>query len=152
MTDKIQELWDREMIRDVIYKYCFGVDAQDWESVRDCFTSTATHQHTTFKGNNDEFIAFASGVIGDMGGTLHSIGSVLISIEHDVASSQSTFVSYHRVLNTPAAQKRFQMNGQNLNWIVAGRYVDKWEKVGELWKISERRAFHDWTKFEPATA
>ncbi|MEM9880578.1 MAG: nuclear transport factor 2 family protein [Pseudomonadota bacterium] len=148
MSISAETLVDRALISDVIYSYCQGVDRQNWAQVEDCFTPDAQHDHGSFIGDTDTFIGFASAVLQQMAGTLHHIGNIRIDISGNTATSEASFVAYHRIransdgpLDTEAA---------DIDWIVAGQYRDSWLKTGVGWRIKERQAIHDWTRRELA--
>lgn len=148
MTIKLEELLDREQIKEVIYQYCKYVDAKDWDAVHTCFTSDATHLHATIGGNNDEFIAMASGVISQTDGTLHSVGNVLIDMDGTEASSEASFVAYHLI--KAGREGYLETKDVDEDWIVAGCYHDRWRKTSDGWKICRRQAKHHWIRREDA--
>lgn len=42
MIDLVEELLAREQIREVVVRYCRGIDAGDFDAVASCFTEDAT--------------------------------------------------------------------------------------------------------------
>ena len=54
----LDDLIDREQIRDVIYRYARGVDRRDYELVRSCYHPNATDDHGSYKGDVDGFITW----------------------------------------------------------------------------------------------
>ena len=54
-TISVEELPDREAIRDVIHQYSRGADRRDVELMKDCYYPDGTDQHTFFSGNGWEF-------------------------------------------------------------------------------------------------
>ncbi|MEM1021664.1 MAG: nuclear transport factor 2 family protein [Pseudomonadota bacterium] len=149
MSISVESLADRERIKAVIYTYCQGVDRCQWDKVRDCFTDSAHHDHGTFAGDNDAFITFAAEVLEQMDSTLHHIGNILIDLDGESATSEASFVAYHKMRK--GADGPLGLIEADTDWIVAGRYCDRWQKTGEDWHIVERRAVHDWTRTEPST-
>jgi len=142
-------LLDRALISDVIYAYCQGVDRQNWAQVEDCFTADAHHDHGSFAGDTATFIGFARDVLKQMDGTLHHIGNIRIDVIGDTASSEASFVAYHRI--RAGSDGPLDAADVDTDWIVAGRYCDTWRNTGEGWRIQERNAIHDWTRLEPST-
>lgn len=149
MTIAAETLLDREHIKEGIYTYCRYVDAQKWDRVRDCFTPDAMFDFQPFEGTLEEFLGFAVATIAQMDGTLHSIGNVLIDLEGEHASSYASFVAYHRVL--AGSKGPIPSDTHDIDWIVAGRYEDKWQKIDGNWKIVHRTGLQDWVRREPAT-
>ena len=152
MSMSAEELLTREEMRDVIVRYCRGVDRRDWNLVRTCFTADARHQHLEFIGTTDEFVGFASTVLAGIPSTLHAICGVSFEVDADRTMSEAAFVAYHRIKGDDSKDAPFPTGGVDTDWIVAGRYVDQWRRVDDKWLIADRRAFHDWTRLEPATA
>ncbi len=145
MNDAVEELMARERIRDVVYRYCTGVDHRDWALVRSCFDDGAVHRHGAFTGGTDDFVAFAQYVLSGMPATVHMIGNVAIDRDGDSASVASKFVAYHHINADAGDASPVETHGRRTDWIVAGRYIDNFVRRNEVWRIAERTAFHDWT-------
>ncbi|MEM7569257.1 MAG: nuclear transport factor 2 family protein [Pseudomonadota bacterium] len=148
MTVTQDTLLARENIKEVIYTYCFGVDREQWDRVRGCFTLDATHDHGTFEGDTDTFIGFAADILKQMDGTMHTIGNVLITFDAGSVKSEATFVAYHRLRG--GSEGPLPAPEHDKDWIVAGRYCDDWTLDDGRWKIKHRQAIHDWTRMEDA--
>lgn len=143
------ELLDREMIRDIIYKYCKAVDQMDWDLFSQCFTEDAQHEHGPYSGGNDFFKEVVSQVISAADTTLHNIGTILIDISGDRAKTESSFIAYHRFPGGPEGSAPIETHGVDTDWIVAGRYLDDFIKTNDGWKIFYRQGVHDWTRIDP---
>lgn len=139
----VEELADREAIRECLYRYTRGVDRLDAEMVRSAYWPDVVDTHLEFKGNAEEFIAWAFPVMGSMDQTQHFIANVLMTIRGSSADVESYFYGFHRV-NAP--------DGGKFDVIGAGRYVDRFEKRGEEWRIAERLVVTDWFRQYPDTA
>ena len=61
---ELQELLDQRAIRDVVLRYCRGIDRLDLELVRDCYHPDATDDHGGFVGDRDEYVEWVGGVLG----------------------------------------------------------------------------------------
>lgn len=150
MTITHNDLLDRELIREVIYKYCKAVDQLDWELLFQCFTDDAKHEHGPFSGNNESFKEIVETVISGADGTHHTIGTILIELDGDKAKTESSFVAYHRFPGGPDGSAPVPTNGVDTDWILAGRYIDDFVKTQDGWKISYRRAPQDWMSIAKA--
>jgi ketosteroid isomerase-like protein len=139
----LHELADREAIRECLYRYSRGVDRLDADMIRSAYWPDCVDRHLVFKGNAEEFIAWSFPIMGSMDQTMHMIANVLIRIEGDSADVESYFYGYHR-LNTP--------DGGKADAIGAGRYIDKFEKRGDEWRIKERLVQTDWFREYPDSA
>lgn len=150
----LEQLSAREEIRDVLHRYCKGIDRRDWALVRSCFADDHVHKHAEYEGPPDEFIGFASQVLENIPATHHSISNVHITLADDGtrATSEANFVAYHYIEAGNPAFAPCETNGKATDWIVAGRYCDTLERRDGRWIIIRREAFHDWERAEQATS
>ncbi|WP_373492422.1 nuclear transport factor 2 family protein [Parasphingorhabdus sp.] len=149
-----EQLSAREEIRDILHRYCKGIDRRDWPLVRSCFADDHVHKHAEYQGPPDEFIGFASQVLQHIPGTHHSISNVHIVLSDDgnSATTEANFVAYHYIEAGHPEFTPCETHGKATDWIVAGRYCDKLERRHGQWIIVRREAFHDWERAEEATA
>ena len=89
MAEITEQLWAREQIRDLLHRYCQGIDRRDWPLVRSCFADDHRHSHGGFTGSANEFVGFASAVLGTIPVTHHTIGNVRIELAEDAQSAAS---------------------------------------------------------------
>ena len=139
----IAELADREAIRECLYRYSRGVDRLDADMVRSAYWPDCVDNHMGFTGNAEEFIAWSFPIMGSMDQTMHIIGNVLMTISGERADVESYFYGFHRI-NTP--------EGGKSDVLGAGRYLDRFEKRGEEWRIHERVVVTDWFRQYPDSA
>ncbi|WP_232493862.1 nuclear transport factor 2 family protein [Novosphingobium kaempferiae] len=133
-TRILSELADREAIRECLYRYARGVDRLDADMLRSAYWPDCVDEHMGFTGNLEAFIAWSFPIMGAMDQTLHLIGNVLVSIHGDEADAESCFYGIHRV-NLP---------GGKSDVIGAGRYLDRFEKRDDEWRIARRLVVTDW--------
>ena len=152
MAVTTEELLAREEIRDLLHRYCKGIDRKDWALVRSCFADDHVHRHSTFVGSPDEFIGFASAVLSTIPATHHTIGNVHFAFAPDGQSveTQANFVAYHFIEAGHPEGTPVPTGGKATDWIVAGRYCDRMEKRDGKWIIVARQAYHDWERVDPA--
>lgn len=139
----LAELADREAIRECLYRYSRGVDRLDADMIRSAYWPDCTDNHMGFRGNAEQFIAWAFPIMGSMDQTMHMIANVLMTLHGETADVESYFHGIHRI-NTP--------DGGKSDVIGAGRYLDKFEKRGEEWRIMERVVVTDWFRQYPDSA
>lgn len=139
----LSELADREAIRECLYRYSRGVDRLDADMVRSAYWPDIVDNHTGFSGNAEGFIAWAFPIMGTMDQTQHFIANVLMSIRGDQADVESYFYGFHRI-NRP--------DGGKSDVIGAGRYLDRFEKRGDEWRIARREVVTDWFRQYPDSA
>jgi ketosteroid isomerase-like protein len=133
-TQIMSELADREAIRECLCRYARGVDRLDADMVRSAYWPDAKDTHLAFKGNAEEFIAWAFPIMRTMDQTMHMIGNVLITLHGTTADVESYFYGYHRVT----------IEGSKQDVIGAGRYLDRFEKRDDEWRVAERMVMTDW--------
>ena len=143
LADRIKVLEDREAIRECLYRYSRGVDRLDADMVRGAYWPDIVDNHTGFSGNAEGFIAWAFPIMGTMDQTQHFIANVLMSIRGDQADVESYFYGFHRI-NLP--------DGGKSDVIGAGRYLDRFEKRGDEWRIARRDVVTDWFRQYPDSA
>jgi hypothetical protein len=136
------ELADREAIRECLYRYSRGVDRLDADMLRSAYWPEAIDKHLEFRGNVEAFIDWAFPVMGAMDQTMHMVANILITIHGTTADVESYFYGYHRI----------NFDGKKSDVIGAGRYLDRFEKRGDEWRIIERLVMTDWFRQYPDSA
>jgi hypothetical protein len=133
VTQIQSEMADRESIRDCLMRYSRGIDRMDPEVLASAYWPGAMDYHTGFTGTVEQFIEWALPRLAAMEQNMHMIGNVLIRIDGDAAKVESYLWS---VSVLPGDHPRRVM--------VVGRYLDKFEKRDDEWRIAERLVVHDW--------
>lgn len=148
----IEQLWAREQIRDILHAYCQGIDRRDWDMVRGCFAADHVHSHGAFTGSAETFIGFASTALQNIPATHHSLSNVHFDFAADglSATTQANFIAYHLIEAGHIEGTPVPTGGKATDWIVAGRYIDRFEKRDGRWIIVARNAVHDWERIDPA--
>jgi hypothetical protein len=128
------ELADREAIRDCLFRYCRGIDRCDETLLRTVYWPDSTDEHLNFVGSGEEFIAYVLPILSSMDQTQHLLGNILIQIDGAAADSETYFQAFHR------------MHGASnpTDFMAAGRYVDRFERRNDEWRISKRLVIIDW--------
>jgi ketosteroid isomerase-like protein len=127
--EAIQEMLDKHAIREVIYRYCRGVDRGDVELLSSCYHPDAFDDHAgrTFNGLN-----VAQGLVDWMTGlttsTTHNITTHLIEVNADKAAAESYTASMHTQT----------IEGKPKLLLSISRYVDRFERRDGEWKIIHR--------------
>jgi hypothetical protein len=129
----VQELYDRQAIRDCLMTYSRGVDRLDRELILSVYHDDATDDHGAFVGGPVEF---ADWVIAMHTAThmshQHCQFNSTCDLQGDVAHTETyyMFVGINQK-GTPLA-----MSG--------GRYIDRLEKRNGRWAIAARLCVRDW--------
>lgn len=138
-----QEIADREAVRDCLMRYCRGVDRCDKELLHSAYWPGAIDDHGVFNGTAEDFIEFLIPVMQSMDQTMHLLGNILIDILGNKANVETYFQAYHGV---PGESEDYQ------DIVVLGRYVDKFEKRGDEWRIARRVVIIDAYRHFPDSA
>jgi hypothetical protein len=139
----IDDLLAKQEIRDVMMRYCRGVNRLDMDLVRSCFHPDAWENHGPFNGPAEEFCAgLGEGLAKNFLFTFHFLGNSLVEIEGDRAAHETYFVGYHRLPSDESGIERDVLFG--------GRYLAVNERRnGGPWLIASRTVVHDWSRIEP---
>lgn len=124
-------LADRE-IRDVLARYCRGIDRLDLDLVRECFHPDATDDHGGFRGDVEAFLTWIGRLLPRYGSTVHMLTNTIVEFHperDDVARAETYGVAEHRTPGGPP----------ELNLSIWFRYLDRFERRGANgWRIAER--------------
>jgi hypothetical protein len=131
-------------VRDVLLRYCRGIDRRDFALVRSCYHDDAYDMHGSYEGAVDGFIEHVSTNLPQWERTMHFIGNQLIELDGDVARCESYCVSYHRDAGT-ATEPAHDM-------VIGLRYVDRVERRDGEWRIAHRVCAMEWSRVDPVTS
>ena len=145
MTDLPRQLLDRHEIQEVLTRYCEALDRLDRPLLASCFHPDSQHNHS-FVGPSSEFLGFAWDVLSGCVATHHQLGNLAITLDGDFARSNCYFPAYPRLGNPAPAPFDLECSGMDLT--IGGRYIDRFERRGGVWKIIHRTGVHDWQRYE----
>ena len=129
------EVADRQAITDCIYLYSRGMDRADSALLHDVFWPDAQIHGELYSGGVADFIAFSvAGGLKNWDRMMHLISNSVIRISGSRAVAESYFYGYH-VGHAGSA-------GGDL--IIAGRYLDRFEKRDDAWRFCEKTILFDW--------
>src|ERR1700728_1813314 len=136
--DQLARLIDQQEIRDVVYRYCRGIDRRDFDLVRACYQTDAIDDHGDFRGGIENFIAYVKKGLPRIEHTMHFIGNVLVEPdpERTRARAESYIVAYHRLGESRTKPERDDTVGL--------RYVDDFERRDGGWRIAARVCVFQW--------
>lgn len=131
--ENLKYLLDRQEILDCVYRYARGMDRWDRELARSAYHSDAIDDHGQFVGGVEEFLDWAFAVHAEAHAShQHAIVNHTCEIDGTTAHAESY---YHFV----------SLNKQGPPWsMVAGRYIDRFEKRDGRWAIVARVVVRDW--------
>jgi hypothetical protein len=129
------ELSDLECIRQVANRYCRGVDRLDADEMKSAYWGDAIDDHGAFVGNAHEFVDLCMTAHLKYHSTGHCIFNHQIEFDDGIQARGEIYCIawlFHKeedVLDT---------------WY--GRYLDRYEKRGDEWRIIERVCVHEGTE------
>ncbi len=137
MTDSlVNEMLDRHAIVDIANSYCWAIDRNEYELLRDVFLPNAT---AVLGGEHcdgiDAIIARIDRALTPLDDSQHLITNHQIRITGDTATSRCYLHAQHI--------RRAADGGPN--FIVAGRYEDDLVRTSVGWRISHRTLTTMWT-------
>ena len=136
-TYTLETLIDREAIRDCLYMYCRGIDRLDEKALRAAYWPDANDSHGAYKGSASGFIDMALVKLQQAGRMVHQISNILIELHGNEAAVESYFTAY---------QEEKDANGQAIETMLCGRYVDRFQKRQGEWRVVARTVVYDWQK------
>ncbi|MWA04835.1 nuclear transport factor 2 family protein [Actinomadura sp. LD22] len=137
----VQELIDREQIRDVINRLSRGMDRLDESLLRGSYHPGAFDRHGATDGLAEDFVnQFLAN--NRLTALWHGINNVLIDFHGNDAAQAESYVTaycYQRDGSEP--------RGNLITYV--GRYRDRLERRDDEWRITERVVILDWSEQRP---
>jgi hypothetical protein len=138
---QLAALVDEAAIRQVVLRYCRGIDRLDPELVRSCYHPDATDEHGSFSGGVDDYVAWAFRLLERYESTMHLVGNLLVELAGDVALAETYGVAHHR----GRAGEPFE---PVRNLVTGFRFVDRFERREGAWRIARRVATTEWSRVD----
>lgn len=144
-ADSLDDLLAERAIRQVLARYCRGIDRLDLGLVRSCYHDDAIDEHGSFTGNPDEYVAWAGRLLRRYAMTMHVLANTSIERDAsgDVALVESYGMSFHRGGPDEADDAK-------LNLMTGFRFVDRFERRAGEWRIVHRIAVTEWSRVDDA--
>jgi hypothetical protein len=142
---EVQELLDKQAIREVMVRYCRGLDRMDPELVASVYHCDATDDHggRSFAGADiGPGIINWSRELNILTGN-HHITNQTIRVDGDRAVSESYYSGFMLERRDDGASRTIQM---------VGRYLDRLERRNGEWRITQRLVVPEMVRYMPASA
>jgi len=137
---KYQLIIDKQEIYEALLRYCYGIDRCDLALVLSAFHEDALDNHS---GVEERAIDRFTRTVGARSmWTCHNIGNVLIQVDGANAAVQSYLTAWHRLSH----------EGRTYDWVIGGRYVDRFECRKGEWRIAHRTVVYDCERFDEVSA
>lgn len=131
----LQQLLDKEAIRELVNIYCRAADRHDHELMRTLYHEDAIDDHGSFfKGPAMEFIDRLPEIQAPMEILHHNVTTHNIELNGDLAEGEVYIIAFHKVRTETGA----------FDLLIGGRYFDKYAKRGGGWKFLHRAVVADW--------
>ena len=136
---KDRALLDRIELRDLVMRYCRGIDRRDFALVRACYHDNAIDDHgSMFCGSADDYVVWVEQALSAMECTIHSIGNSIFAVDGDYAEGEHYSYNFHRT-RPPARQEL----------VIHCCYLDKYERRHGTWKFAHRKIVFDHGYLKP---
>jgi ketosteroid isomerase-like protein len=136
----IQELLDREAIRDAIVRYGRGVDRGDVDLVASAYHPDAVddrgHEQYTGETIGPKMV---EAMLASMVMTSHHFTTQTIHVDGDTAGAETYTLGVHRP----------NFGGEEKRLLSAGRYIDRLERRDGEWRIVHRTMVNDMVRVLP---
>lgn len=135
MTE-VQEMLDKEKVRDCIIRLARGEDRRDDEIIKGCFWPDASTDFGIFAGPFAQYLDWVVPGSPAVPLTQHVLGQSLVQLRDDVAAVETQVTAYHRV----------NMGSEERDLVLGGRYLDRLQRRESEWRISKRTMLYDWVQ------
>jgi ketosteroid isomerase-like protein len=134
----VQELLDKQAIREAVMRYCRGADRGDADLLASAYFPDATDDHPG--GQHFTGDTIGPEMVGNLNrsfvSTNHQITTQTIEVDGDTAASESYSLGNH-----------VMKDGRRLRTLV--RYLDRFERRDGDWRITYRLCLNDATEVMP---
>ena len=102
LETELQELRDREAIREAIHRYCQAVDRCDLEMLKSCYWEDGYDDHGFFGGNAHDFAEYVIPCLQQVDSSMHSITNTRFKFDGDRCACTSQWSVIHRLAHKRA--------------------------------------------------
>lgn len=143
-TDALQQVLDKEAIRDLVLLYSRAIDRKDVALLRDLYTEDATDTHgDSFDGPADAYCEFIEQALPYMTYSGHHVCNHLISIKGDEGNGEVYAAAWHVIPDQ-------ENPGQQVEDFMCVRYIDNYRRCDDgKWRFSRRVVTYDMATKRP---
>lgn len=143
VVDRLQEIVDKQDIHEVAMRYCRACDRVDVALLRTVFHQDAYLAYGSFDGPATEFVPWViKHIREDYVHGYHGIANEYVVVEGDVAYGE-----LYAVVNNAVVTEEGQVI-ENMIW---GRYIDRYERRSGEWRIAHRQFLLDSIESRPSS-
>lgn len=134
---------DKQAIKQCLATHSRGIDRNDIDLMRSAYFPDATVDYGMFCGSARDLCQFVTEGTRDLPVSLHRPSNIWIRRDSATeARAESYVIAYLELPDTSGAMTQV---------FVGGRYLDRFEKRAERWKITHRTYVMDWNSTHPST-
>ncbi|MEZ5571493.1 MAG: nuclear transport factor 2 family protein [Halioglobus sp.] len=139
MKERIDALLAKQDIYELSCKYMRGLDRLDETLLLSLFFEDAWCDYGFTQGSPAEFARFCINALQSHAANHHMLGNVLIELEGEEAYGEVYFNAYHKVKGEAGFE----------DIVIAGRYLDRYERRKGVWKFAYRSERVDFSRTQP---
>jgi len=135
------QLADEHAIRDIIHLHCRGVDRADEVALKACYWTEASVSYGAEPAPAHPFCEGLVEAIRGFAQTHHVVSNIIVnfaSADDPARATVETYLVAFHYLEDP--------DGEDSEMTYLGRYLDKFEKRGDRWKIIQRTPVMSWSQ------
>lgn len=133
----VQEMIDEFQLRKLVYAYCRAVDRGDIASLKGLYHDDAVDAHGGFSaGGVERLLQELMAARPYLRSMQHNITTTNFAIAGDRAEGEIYTIAVHTLVG----------RDRDTDLIIGGRYLDRYEKRFDTWKIVERTIVTDWAR------
>ncbi|GAB3231452.1 nuclear transport factor 2 family protein [Mycolicibacterium hippocampi] len=143
MDPRLQQMLDEFELHKLAHRYCRAVDRGDMATLRTLYHHDAEDGHGGFStGSADGFLRELDAARPYLRSMQHNITTVNFGVSGHTAEGEIYTIATHT----------FGAGDHDVDVIVGGRYLDRYQKRDDTWRIAERTIVTDWAHVnDPST-
>ncbi len=136
MDPQLQEIIDHHEIRKVLTLYCHACDRGDAGLMASVYAGEDSFDdHGLVRASGPEYaVRMTANILERTDAVWHVLGQSMIKVDGDIAGVETFFLGFMRLKPVDGVSKLNQL---------AGRFVDKLERIEGRWKIKHRTCVRD---------
>ena len=138
--DEVAALLAERAITRVLHRYVQGVDRYRMAQVRACYWDDAVDSHAPhFEGPVDDYVRWLAEVLPAIAAISHQFTNILITAEPSTGTATVESYCLNALVPRPVDGVPSDRQLQCL------RYLDRFERRHDEWRIAQRQVVRDWT-------
>jgi len=130
---------DTVQIHQVLARYSRGIDRMDRSIILSVYWEDAYDRHAVFEGGPSAFADWVAANMSHYRASSHMLGQSLIEVVGDEARVETYFTAFHHAPGDDG----------DVMLLVAGRYLDAFQRRRADWRIHRREVLIDWVQKSP---